>query len=220
MGSLRGPAPRFTRAALHNLCCKVILNASVLTRLKPKVTVVSGPFLWARSLCSLLQWHEHERKAELQWSFLSVLAVNVFWYSDRTNLPKEVMMFPDFPFEPQLSSFLPHQEVQRYLERYCQSHGIRPHIRVSRPGFFWVRFKLLALITQSVMSCSEGCRWLLCDTCRLYDSVKIFIDGSILYLMPFECRKENIDSVMFYSFLCFIVESLQYKAPGGSCCFK
>ncbi|XP_030603064.1 flavin-containing monooxygenase FMO GS-OX-like 3 isoform X2 [Archocentrus centrarchus] len=39
------------------------------------------------------------------------------------------MMFPDFPFDPQLSSFLPHQEVQRYLERYCQSHGIRPHIR-------------------------------------------------------------------------------------------
>ncbi|XP_013121131.1 flavin-containing monooxygenase FMO GS-OX3 isoform X2 [Oreochromis niloticus] len=39
------------------------------------------------------------------------------------------MMFPDFPFDPQLSSFLPHQEVQRYLERYCQSHGIEPHIR-------------------------------------------------------------------------------------------
>lgn len=57
--------------------------------------------------------------------------------------------------------------------------------------------------------------WLLCDTCRLYYSVKICIDGSIFYLMPFECRKENIDSVMFYSFL-FIVESLQYKAPGGS----
>ncbi|XP_059207742.1 uncharacterized protein LOC131986689 [Centropristis striata] len=47
----------------------------------------------------------------------------------RTNLPKEVMMFPDFPFEPELNSFLPHQEVQRYLQRYCQSHGVRPHIR-------------------------------------------------------------------------------------------
>ncbi|XP_026213305.1 dimethylaniline monooxygenase [N-oxide-forming] 3 isoform X1 [Anabas testudineus] len=49
----------------------------------------------------------------------------------RTNLPKEVMMFPDFPFDPQLSSFLPHQEVQKYLESYCQSHHIRPHIRFS-----------------------------------------------------------------------------------------
>ncbi|XP_033465778.2 uncharacterized protein LOC117246138 [Epinephelus lanceolatus] len=47
----------------------------------------------------------------------------------RTNLPKEVMMFPDFPFDPQLNSFLSHQEVRTYLERYCQSHNIRPHIR-------------------------------------------------------------------------------------------
>lgn len=47
----------------------------------------------------------------------------------RTNLPKEVMMFPDFPFDPKLNSFLPHQEIQRYLESYCQSHNIRPHIR-------------------------------------------------------------------------------------------
>ncbi|XP_026184550.1 flavin-containing monooxygenase FMO GS-OX4 [Mastacembelus armatus] len=47
----------------------------------------------------------------------------------RTNLPKEVMMFPDFPFDPRLNSFLSHQEVQSYLESYCQSHNIRPHIR-------------------------------------------------------------------------------------------
>lgn len=47
----------------------------------------------------------------------------------RTNLPKEVMMFPDFPFDPRLDSFLPHQEVQSYLEEYCRSHNIRPHIR-------------------------------------------------------------------------------------------
>ncbi|XP_068187511.1 uncharacterized protein [Antennarius striatus] len=47
----------------------------------------------------------------------------------KTNLPKEVMMFPDFPFDPKLNSFLPHQEVQRYLEKYCHRHNIWPHIR-------------------------------------------------------------------------------------------
>lgn len=47
----------------------------------------------------------------------------------RTNLPKEVMMFPDFPFDPQLGSFLSHQEVKCYLERYCEAHKIYPHIR-------------------------------------------------------------------------------------------
>ncbi|CAL8266538.1 unnamed protein product [Merluccius merluccius] len=49
----------------------------------------------------------------------------------RTNLPKEIMMFPDFPFDHQLPSFLSHQEVQRYLERYCRSHQVTPHIRFS-----------------------------------------------------------------------------------------
>lgn len=52
-------------------------------------------------------------------------------FSARTNLPKEVMMFPDFPFDPQLNSFLTHQEVRNYLREYCQEHNIRPHIRVS-----------------------------------------------------------------------------------------
>lgn len=43
-------------------------------------------------------------------------------------------MFPDFPFDPQLNSFLPHQDIQRYLERYCQAHHIWPHIRVRVPS--------------------------------------------------------------------------------------
>uniref|UniRef100_A0A8C9WK47 Flavin-containing monooxygenase n=1 Tax=Scleropages formosus TaxID=113540 RepID=A0A8C9WK47_SCLFO len=38
----------------------------------------------------------------------------------RTNLPKEVMMFPDFPFDPKLPSFLSHRDVLQYLERYCE----------------------------------------------------------------------------------------------------
>ncbi|XP_076130455.1 uncharacterized protein LOC143112091 isoform X2 [Alosa pseudoharengus] len=47
----------------------------------------------------------------------------------RTNLPKEVMMFPDFPFEAHLPSFLPHQDVQNYLKRYCTHFAITPHIK-------------------------------------------------------------------------------------------
>ncbi|XP_075888161.1 uncharacterized protein LOC142892028 isoform X2 [Nelusetta ayraudi] len=41
------------------------------------------------------------------------------------------MMFPDFPFDSKLKSFLPHQEVQKYLEQYCLAHHIRPHIKFS-----------------------------------------------------------------------------------------
>ncbi|XP_077402047.1 uncharacterized protein LOC144035874 [Vanacampus margaritifer] len=47
----------------------------------------------------------------------------------RTNLPKEVMMFPDFPFDQRLRSFLSHQDVQRYLEDYCRHYNVHPHIR-------------------------------------------------------------------------------------------
>lgn len=47
----------------------------------------------------------------------------------RTNLPKEVMKFPDFPFEEDLNSFLPHEEVRRYLQSYCERHQVHTHIR-------------------------------------------------------------------------------------------
>ncbi|XP_070290559.1 uncharacterized protein [Salvelinus sp. IW2-2015] len=73
-------------------------------------------------------WFYEERTG----SYDNGLSIHSSMYRNlRTNLPKEVMMFPDFPFDPQLPSFLPHQEVQKYLERYCQSHCITPHIRFS-----------------------------------------------------------------------------------------
>ncbi|KAJ7341454.1 hypothetical protein JRQ81_005562, partial [Phrynocephalus forsythii] len=51
-------------------------------------------------------------------------------YSDlRTNLPKEVMAFPDFPFDPSLPSFLHHSAVLAYLERYMGHFSIQDHIR-------------------------------------------------------------------------------------------
>lgn len=39
-------------------------------------------------------------------------------------------MFPDFPFDAHLPSFLPHQSVQNYLERYSTNFAITPHIKV------------------------------------------------------------------------------------------
>ena len=49
----------------------------------------------------------------------------------RTNLPKEVMAFPDFPFPAVPESFLSHQAVLQYMCVYAQRHGLYPHIRVS-----------------------------------------------------------------------------------------
>ncbi|XP_028276900.1 flavin-containing monooxygenase FMO GS-OX-like 4 [Parambassis ranga] len=67
----------------------------------------------------------------------------------RTNLPKEVMMFPDFPFEPELSSFLSHRAVLQYLHRYCQSYDIGPHIR----------FNTAVERVRVVMTTGEKPRW-------------------------------------------------------------
>ncbi|XP_025066898.1 flavin-containing monooxygenase FMO GS-OX3-like isoform X3 [Alligator sinensis] len=50
----------------------------------------------------------------------------------RTNLPKEAMAFPDFPFEVALPSFLPRAAVLSYLEHYTESHGLRGYIRFQR----------------------------------------------------------------------------------------
>lgn len=50
-----------------------------------------------------------------------------------TNLPKEIMAFPDYPFPPGsgegTSSFIHHTEVRKYLENYCDNFGLRKHIR-------------------------------------------------------------------------------------------
>lgn len=85
--------------------------------------------------------------------------------TNRTNLPKEVMMFPDFPFDPKLRSFLPHQEVQKYLEQYCLAHHIRPHIRVSPVGpahqrsmyHYFVQIQIYCYVCVSVQHSGGKC---------------------------------------------------------------
>jgi len=48
-----------------------------------------------------------------------------------TNLPKEVMAFPDFPFANQQKSFLHHSEVLEYLEQYAQAHLLHKYIQLN-----------------------------------------------------------------------------------------
>ncbi len=52
----------------------------------------------------------------------------------RTNLPKECMAFPDFPFDPDkyASSFIGHAEVRRYLEEYCEHFGLKSRIHLEK----------------------------------------------------------------------------------------
>ena len=55
----------------------------------------------------------------------------VFLFVIRTNLPKEVMAFPDFAFEKKLPSFVGHEDVRKYLEDYSTHFNLRKLIAVS-----------------------------------------------------------------------------------------
>ncbi|XP_071962969.1 uncharacterized protein [Antedon mediterranea] len=58
------------------------------------------------------------------------LPVHSSMYSSlKTNLPKEVMAFPDFPFDKNLCSFVGHQDVLKYLESYCDAFQLTQYIK-------------------------------------------------------------------------------------------
>lgn len=46
-----------------------------------------------------------------------------------TNLPKELMCFPDFPFPPQEKSYLPAAEVLTYLRSYVDTFNVREKVK-------------------------------------------------------------------------------------------
>lgn len=46
-----------------------------------------------------------------------------------TNLPKEIMRFPDFHFDPHLPSFIHHTEMAKYLQQYAEHFNLIPYIQ-------------------------------------------------------------------------------------------
>lgn len=49
----------------------------------------------------------------------------------RTNLPKEVMGFPDFPMPKGDVSYLPQKDVLQFLHDYAKKFDLVKHIKVS-----------------------------------------------------------------------------------------
>ncbi|XP_035663624.1 flavin-containing monooxygenase FMO GS-OX5-like [Branchiostoma floridae] len=80
----------------------------------------------------------------------------------RTNLPKEAMVFQDFPYDSGLPSYLPHEEVLRYLEKYAKHFGLHQYIQVSFELLTVTSFKVTAPDSPSteqfdaVMVCNGG----------------------------------------------------------------
>uniref|UniRef100_A0A5S6QTK9 Flavin-containing monooxygenase n=1 Tax=Trichuris muris TaxID=70415 RepID=A0A5S6QTK9_TRIMR len=60
----------------------------------------------------------------------SGVTLPVMYKSLVTNLPKEIMAFPDFPFSDNISeSFVSHEVVAQYLQRYADYHNLLPLIK-------------------------------------------------------------------------------------------
>ncbi|XP_041978260.1 senecionine N-oxygenase-like [Aricia agestis] len=47
----------------------------------------------------------------------------------RTNLPKEIMGFPDFPIPESDKSYLPAKDMLAFLQLYADKHDVTPHIK-------------------------------------------------------------------------------------------
>lgn len=47
----------------------------------------------------------------------------------RTNLPKEIMGFPDFPIPPNEKSYLPAKDMLAFLQSYSDKHNVTEHIK-------------------------------------------------------------------------------------------
>lgn len=48
---------------------------------------------------------------------------------NRTNLPKEIIAFPDFHFDPHLPSFVSFSDIGQYLVEYTEHFQLMPHIQ-------------------------------------------------------------------------------------------
>ena len=58
-----------------------------------------------------------------------VLHACILIHTNRTNLPKEIIAFPDFYFDSHLPSFVSHSDVGNYLQQYTDHFQLLPHIQ-------------------------------------------------------------------------------------------
>lgn len=58
-----------------------------------------------------------------------IIACSLFSFYFRANLPKDILAFPDFPFDPHLPSFLSYSDILKYLQQYTDYFQLMPLIQ-------------------------------------------------------------------------------------------
>ncbi|XP_042209897.1 flavin-containing monooxygenase FMO GS-OX5-like isoform X2 [Homarus americanus] len=85
-----------------------------------------SPVVWEKSLQSGGTWVYTPQRGKDEFD----LPIHSSIYENlKTNLPKEVMGFPDFPFPSGEESFLHHSQVLQYLDSYAEHYNLHPHIK-------------------------------------------------------------------------------------------
>lgn len=115
----------------------------------------------------------------------------------RTNLPREVMAFGDYPFDPSQGDsrqFPAHERVREYLEDFARDHDLLPHIRFSSP-------------VERVAPEGKACWNVTAGTTEYFDAVMI-CNGH--YSRPLVPRLPGGDS-----FPGLLMHSHNYRTPVG-----
>ena len=63
------------------------------------------------------------------WDYAAHVKTKPMYNGLRTNLPKELMGFREFPFRTSDDSYVTHNAVQSYLENYADAFGLKRYIR-------------------------------------------------------------------------------------------
>ena len=97
----------------------------------------------------------------------------------KTNLPKEVMAFPDFPFLPKEKSFIEHREVLEYLQRYCH------HFQLEQ----FVSFNTLVSKVHPIET-SQSTRWEVTSQCIKTKVTFVYLPHLLNSLLKYVYRKK------------------------------
>ncbi|KAJ8046244.1 Flavin-containing monooxygenase FMO GS-OX-like 2 [Holothuria leucospilota] len=124
----------------------------------------------------------------------------------KTNLPKEVMAFPDFPFKTELPSFLGHTDVREYLEDYANHFGVFKYIK------FFTRVESVKPIKTDVRG-KEKWEFKVRDVCNKDSSKECSIFDAVIvcnghYSVPYSPDVPGLDT-----FTGIISHSHTYRAP-------
>ena len=103
----------------------------------------SGRFSWFSAIITPNTFYQNKLLRKLSGDRPNqsrTIFIRYIW-TFRTNLPKQVMMFPDFPYDENLPTYLHHTDVCTYLSQYADHYHLRQYVRFNTKVRFFTTHK-------------------------------------------------------------------------------